>query len=99
MQPSIRYIDKGHNRIEYFNEKQERVIDNKTVVGKKLANGLQNGYLKGVNYLITQNIDNRQCPNKFLEDYDIQSWNTHIYQLSDEKYQKKIISQLEIPIK
>jgi hypothetical protein len=43
----------------------------------------------GVNYLITQNLDNRFYPSKFLEDYDIQNWNAHIYQLLDEKYQKK----------
>src|SRR5260221_64032 len=75
---SIYFIDKNRTRIEYFNEKKEKMRENKELFGRKLANNLQNSYLKGINYLITQNLDNRQCPNKFLEDYDIQSWNSHI---------------------
>ncbi len=74
-----------------------KVIDNKELFGRKLANNLQNSYLKGVNYLITCNLNNRMCPNKFLEEYDIQTWNGHIYELSDLRYQKKIINQLNIP--
>ena len=94
----IRYLDNARTKLEYFNEKKERIIDHKGErLCRILANNLQNSYLKGVNYVINRNLENKLCPNKFLEDYDIQSWNSHIYQLSDEKYQKKIISQLDIP--
>ena len=40
-----------------------------------------------------------RCPNKFLEDYDLQMWNQHIFDLSDTNYQKTIINRLNIPIK
>jgi hypothetical protein len=38
-------------------------------------------------------------PNKLLDDYDLQTWNAHIYELSDCKYQKKLVGQLDIPNK
>ena len=94
---SIRYVDKSRTKIQYFNEKKEKVIDNRESFGRKLANNLQNTYLKGVNYLITKNLENHRCPNKFLEEYDLQTWNQHIYNLSDSRYQKKIVIQLNIP--
>lgn len=96
-EPAMRYVDKSRTRVEYFNEKKEKVINNKKLFGRKLANNLQNSYLKGVNYLIMKNLENHRCPNKFLEDYDIQTWNQHIYNLSDNRYQKKFINQLNIP--
>ena len=98
-EPPIKYLDKSQSKIEYFNDKLERVIDYRGQrLGRILANNLQNSYLKGVNYLINKNLESRLCPNKFLEEYDVQSWNQHIYELSDVKYQRKIVSQLEIPI-
>ena len=89
---NIYFIDKSRTTIQYFNEK---VTDSKELFIRKLANNLQNSYLKGV---INQNLDNHHCPNKFLEEYDIQTWNHHIYELSDQKYQKKIMSSLNIPL-
>ena len=75
------------------------MIENKVQLGRKIANNLQNSYLKGVNYLINRNLDNRLCPNKFLETYDLQAWNQHIYNLSNLTYQKKIINNLNIAVK
>lgn len=94
----MHYADRGRTKIIFYNDKQERVIESKISMGKKLANNLQNSYLKGINYLINRNLENHSCPNKFLEDYDLLTWNTHIYNLSDVCYQKKIINQLSIPI-
>jgi hypothetical protein len=95
----IKYLDKSRNKLEYMNENKEKVIDHRgQKLGRILANNLQNSYLKGVNYLINRNLLNNQCPNKFLDEYDVQSWNNHIYELSDVKYQRKMISNLEIPI-
>ncbi len=96
-QNPIHFADKSRTKITYFNEKKEKVIDSRELFGKKLANNLQKSYLKGVNHLINKNLDNRGCPNKFLEDYDIQTWNQHIYNLIDVQYQKKLINNLEIP--
>ena len=94
---SIRYTDKSRTKIEYLNEKKELVRDTKELFGKKIANNLQNSYLKGVNYLLNNTLNNRLCPNKFLEEYDIQTWNQHIYDLCDHHYQKKIVNHLDIP--
>ena len=93
---SIRFTDKSRTKIEYRNENNEIVRDTKELFGRKLANNLQKSYLKGVNFLLTRNLESRGCPNKFLEEYDLQTWNGHIYELSDIKYHKKIINQLNI---
>jgi hypothetical protein len=91
------YADRSKNNIVFYNEKQEKVVESKTSMGKKLANNLQNSYLKGINYLIQRNLENHSCPNKFLEEYDLLTWNKHIYDLSDSCYQRKIINHLSIP--
>ena len=96
-QKNIRYVDKSQTKIEYLNEKEELVRDTKELFGKKIANNLQNSYLKGVNYLLNNTLNNRLCPNKFLEEYDIQLWNSHIYELCDHRYQRKMVNQLNIP--
>ena len=92
-------IDHKQSKITYYNEKNESITENKEMFGRKLANNLQNSYLKGINYLIRKNLDQKMDPNKFLDDYDIMTWNTHIYRLSDSGHQRKIINQLKIPCK
>ena len=90
----IRYLDRGRQKIGYLDENHQKVIDHKGVqLGKRLANNLQNSYLKGVNHLIKDT----HTKKKLIDDYDVQSWNAHIYELSDTKYQKKLVSQLDIP--
>ncbi len=93
---SIHYIDKKKTKVEYFDENRNKIIDSLTNFGKKIANNLQNSYLKGVNHLVNETLDNHRCPNKFLEDYDLQTWNQHIYELSNFNYQKKIVNNLNI---
>lgn len=89
--PPIRYDDQKKHKLSFLNEKKERVTDPKgTLLGKRLANNLQNTYLKGINYLI-------QKKNDKLETYDMQQWNKHIFELSDEQYQRKIVGGLEVP--
>ena len=73
------------------------MTENKESFGRKLANNLQNSYLKGINFLINNNLDQKMDPNKFLDEHDIMAWNTHIYHLSDVNHQRKIINQLNIP--
>ncbi len=97
--PSIHFTDKSKTKIEYYNENEDLIMESKESFGKKIANNIQNSYLKGVNYLLTTNIENNGCPNKFLEEYDIQIWNQHIYDLSNDIYHKKIINHLNIPFK
>jgi hypothetical protein len=82
---NIYYFDKAQStkhkaqtKIEYLNEKKEIIRESKESLGRKLANYLQNSYLKGINYLINQTLNNRSCPNKFLQEYDFQLWNEHI---------------------
>lgn len=91
--------DQRKSKIYYQNEKNQIISENKDVFGRKLANNLQNSYLKGINHLIIRNLDNKLDPNKFLEEYDVMAWNNHIYSLSDADHQRKIINKLDIPIK
>lgn len=90
-------IDQKNTKIYYQNERNESISETKESFGRKLANNLQNSYLKGINYLINKNLDQRIDPNKFLDQYDLMSWNEHIYHLSDSNHQRKIINQLSIP--
>jgi len=93
---NIQFIDRNKSRVSYYNEKHEKIIDNKDNFGKKIANNLQNSYLKGINHLITKNLGQNMSPNRLLEEYDLQTWNSHIYNLSDTCYQRKIVTQLNI---
>jgi hypothetical protein len=96
--PSISYIDKNRTKLVFFDENQKKIIDLKGIqLRKRLANNLQNSYLKGINHLINDNLNNKLCPNKLLQEYDLQIWNQHIYDLSDDRYQRKIIDRLDIP--
>jgi hypothetical protein len=92
------YFSNGRNKVTYFNENMEQTNDNRTSFGRKLANNLQKSYLKGINYLINKKLVEQSNPSKFLEEYDLLTWNNHIYNLSDIHYQKKIINQLSIPV-
>ncbi len=95
--PSFHYLNRSKTKIEYFDEKKNLQINKKEEFCRKLANNLQNTYLKGINHVISDNLENKRCPNKFLEEYDVQTWNQHIYNLSDLSYQKKIMNQLNVP--
>ena len=82
------------SQITYHNESKERVTPSRDLFGRKLANNLQNSYLKGVNHLINTNLNSRHDPNQFLADYDLMTWNQHIYQLSDHQHQRQLLAQL-----
>ena len=97
--PSISYADKKKTKIQYYNENKQITMESKDLFGRKLANNLQNSYLKGVNHLITNNLQKQSCPNKFLEEYDLQAWNQHIFDLSDLRYHHNGILYYDIPIK
>lgn len=92
-------IDKNKSTIHFYDEQKQECSEQKESFGHKLANNLQNSYLKGVNYLIQRNLDRKGDPNKFLDSYDVMTWNHHIYQLSELNHQKKIINQMRIPLK
>ena len=96
--PAFWYLDKKRQKIGWIDEEGQKNMDvGGKIVLRKLVSNLQNGYLKGVNYLINKNLDEKRCPNKFLADYDIQAWNSHIYNLCDEKYQTKLLGHLDLP--
>lgn len=94
---NIQFLDRTKNRVSYYNENHEKIVDNKDNFGKKLANNLQNSYLKGINYIIQKNLEENVSPNHLLEEYDLQTWNSHIYNLSDVCYQRRIVTQLNLP--
>lgn len=88
---ALYYTGKNRDNIEYINENQERIKDPKGKQAiKKIANNLQNGYLKGM-VKMQENFRDK------LDSFDIDEWNQHVYNLSDEKYQRKIINNIDIP--
>jgi hypothetical protein len=95
---AIVYADKKKTKLKYYNEKREEVVESNDAFVRKIANNLQNTYLKGINHLINKNLESKGCPGKFLETYDIMSWNSHIYSLSDEHYRYKMLNQLDIQL-
>jgi hypothetical protein len=70
-QVSICVLDKAKTKIEYLNEKKEKVESNQSF-SKKMANNLQNIYLKGINYSIDWTLNDSLHLNKFLEECDFQ---------------------------
>jgi hypothetical protein len=90
-------MDRKGTQITYYDEPQHTVTETRESFGRKLSNNLQNSYLKGINYLVNRNLETRGDPNKFLDTYDVMSWNHHIYQLLDQTYQHKMIHRLPIP--
>jgi hypothetical protein len=89
-------IDRKNSNIIYHDEHHHVTRENKDSFGRKIANNLQNSYLKGINFLVNRTLNSRGDPNKFLEDYDLMTWNAHIYHLSDSAHQHKIMTQLDL---
>jgi hypothetical protein len=107
-QAAIQFINKSKNKYVYYDERQRRTVEsNSKVLAKKLAAILQRSYLKGMESFRTDILGNQredyqmideECPMPELAPYDIQIWNEHVHELADEKYQKKILSNLKIPM-
>jgi len=91
-------INPKHSQITFHNEQCATITESKLVFGRKLANNLQNSYLKGINYLINDSLNQKRDPHQLLADYDLLTWNQHIYQLSDHHHQRKLLNQLHLPI-
>lgn len=90
----IRCLDRRRTKIAFVDENKKVVIDIGGIkLANKLANNIQNTYLKGVNYFISKNMPMK----KIIEDYDVMAWNQHIYDLSSASYQKKLIVHMDIP--
>lgn len=110
LQAAIQMIHKSKTKYVYYDERQRRTVEsNAKVLAKKLAAILQRSYLKGMesfqtdilgnhreNYQLCEGSDQNSMPE--LAPYDIQLWNAHVHELADEKYQKKILSSLKIPM-
>ena len=95
-QPPIEFLDRKRFKLSFYDENKKKIIDmGGDHLSQRLTNNLQNTYLKGVNYLINRTLEERRCPNQFLEEYDIQLWNRHIYELSDWSRQKQLLRQLQ----
>ncbi len=109
-QPAIMYANKSKTQYVYYDDRQRRTIEsNSKVMAKKLADILQRSYLKGMQSFRTNLLEEErddyvapilsyasdQMPE--LEPYDLHTWNAHIHELRDEKYQKKVLSSMRIP--
>ena len=89
-------LDQRRTKITYHDEGGQLITENKELFGRKIAGNLQNSYLKGVNFLIQRSLNQKIDPNKLLNEYDLVTWNNHIYQLSNINHQQKIINNLSL---
>jgi hypothetical protein len=108
--PAILYRNKTKNQFVYYDENNERQIEtNPAVLAKKLADILQRSYLKGMESLKTDLAGNARenykplkskskTPMPEVQAYDLQIWNAHIHELNDEKYQKRLLKSMKLPI-
>jgi len=101
--PALMYGNKSKTQFVYYNEKKERTVEtNARVIAKMLADNAQRSYLKGSSSMkdsdgewISANEDHPLIP--MTDPYDKQIWNSHIYELNDQMYQKKLLNSIRIP--
>jgi hypothetical protein len=93
----ITFTNQKKTKVKY-QTKTGPIVVAAPVLGRTLANNLQNSYLKGVNHLINLTLDRKIHPGHLLEEYDLTLWNAHIFQLSEDRYQSKLMRQLDFPI-
>jgi hypothetical protein len=108
-QAAIMYANKSKTKYCYYDERRRLTVEgNAAVMAKKLAGILQRSYLKGMEGFKTNILgEKRECISEDmlnvgkmpeLEAYDIHLWNEHVQRLADEKYQKKVLRSLKIPM-
>jgi hypothetical protein len=110
-QPVIMYLNQSKTKYVYYDDRRRRTVEtNAKVMAKKLADILQRSYLKGMTCFKTDLAGNErddclpihevhgQDKMPDLAPYDMQNWNEHVHLLSDEKYQKKVLTSMKIPI-
>jgi len=96
--PPIMTMNQTRTRFVYYDENNKKTLEtNPKVLARKLADCLQRTYLKGINLFRTDVSDPDPSKVTHIESYDVEDWNEHIHDLSDEKYQKKILDRLKIP--
>jgi uncharacterized C2H2 Zn-finger protein len=109
---ALMYANKSKTQYVYYNENNDRIVEpNASTMAKKLADILQRSYLKGMGCFKTglngeireisfDNSDKNSRQSEELmpdvEPYDLQIWNSHIHELRDEKYQKKVLKSLPL---
>ena len=96
--PPIMTMNQTRTRFVYYDENNKKTLEtNPKILARKLADCLQRTYLKGINLYRTDVSDPDSLKVNHIESYDVEDWNEHIHDLSDEKYQKKILDRLKIP--
>ena len=79
--PLLVSYDKKKGTVTYYNEHKQLVTESHGSFAQKIANNLQNCYLKGMTHITTTSLEHKVNPNKLLDTYDFRVWNEHIYQL------------------
>ncbi len=103
-QAAIMYANKSKTKFEYYDERRRLTTEgNQAVLAKKIAGILQRSYLKGMDVFKTdilgqkrEGLTDDNMPE--LEAYDVHLWNEHVHRLEDEKYQRKLLRSLKIPM-
>jgi hypothetical protein len=100
----LSYASRCKTQCAYNDENHNRIVEtNPRVKPRIFAENVQKFYLGGAsqhkdsdNIIIYESKDHQCLP--MLYEYDMQIWNAHIYELNDEKYQKKILNALQISL-
>ncbi len=103
-QAAIMYVNKSKTKFRYYDERRRLTTEgNASVMAKKIAGILQRSYLKGSQAFKTDilgeerdDLSEENMPE--LEAYDIHLWNEHVQRLADDKYQRKLLRSLKIPM-
>ncbi len=102
-QAAIMYVNKSKTKFQYYDERQRLTTESSATMAKKIAGILQRSYLKGGQAFKTdilgeqrEGLTYEKMPE--LEAYDSHLWNEHVQRLADDKYQKKLLRSLKIPM-
>jgi hypothetical protein len=103
MKPAIMLANTTKTQYIYYDENKNRIVEsNAKVIAKKLADHLQRAYLKSSCEFSREHQDRNDEETRkgrpILEPYDMDILNTHIQQLQDDRYQKKILAGMNIPL-
>jgi hypothetical protein len=96
---SALHFDPSRKYITYHDGQQVPHVEDLDLFGHTMGNCLQNVYLIGINRLMSDTLDTRRDPNQLLDTYDFLEWNQHLSRLGQKDHQRKILRNLNIPIK
>ena len=93
--PSIT-VSKSKSEVVYYDENKNKVTTSIVSFAYTIAENLMTCYLKTLAQLTNGTLNNRQCPNKFMEEYNLQLMQEHVYELIKPINKRKVIDKLDL---